>query len=415
MVPAGASSRCSGERPIVLYAHGTRTDVDFDITNLQSTDDNPEGWFLAAFFAAQGYIVVAPNYAGYAGSPLAYHPYLNGEQQASDMIHALRAARSALPTRDAPDSRAAPQLYVTGYSQGGYVALATQRALEAAGTRVDAVVPMSGPYALAAFADAVFAGRVNGGAPVFTTLLLTSYHRSYGGIYGSTTDVYSDEYANGIESLLPSAQARSQLYANGSLPSNALFSTTAPGTGYEDITPATAPEDLARVFARGFGDRPLIRNSYRLSYLEDMAANPDGFWPDTTSAKPPASPALAFRQALQRNDLRDFSPTSPTLLCGGRDDPVVFWLNTQAMQAYWAENAPASSPITVLDVDAASSNDDPYEGVKRGFAVAKDLVRVSAVAQGATDGGDEAVLEVYHAGLVAPFCMEAARDFFEQN
>jgi hypothetical protein len=118
---------------------------------------------------------------------------------------------------------------------------------------------------------------------------------------------------------------------------------------------------------------------------------------------------------LQRNDLRDFSPTSPTLLCGGRDDPVVFWLNTQAMQAYWAENAPASAPITVLDVDAASSNDDPYEGVKRGFAVAKDLVRVSAVAQGATDGGDEAVLEVYHAGLVAPVCMEAARDFFEQN
>ena len=31
---------------------------------------------MAAVFAAQGYIVVAPNYAGYDGSTLDYHPYL---------------------------------------------------------------------------------------------------------------------------------------------------------------------------------------------------------------------------------------------------------------------------------------------------------------------------------------------------
>ena len=43
------------------------------------------------------------------------------------------------------------------------------------------------------------------------------------------------------------------------------------------------------------------------------------------------------------------------------------------------------------------------------------MMRAAAVAQGATDGGDEAVLDVYHGGLVAPFCMEAARDFFERN
>lgn len=108
------------------------------------------------------------------------------------------------------------------------------------------------------------------------------------------------------------------------------------------------------------------------------------------------------------------SPCSP-LLCGGREDPVVFWMNTEALQTYWQNTAPASAPFTVLDVDAATSNDDPYEDVKHRFAVAKDIVRASAVAQGADDGGDEAVLELYHGGLVAPFCMEAARDFFEEH
>lgn len=415
MVPTGTAAKCSGTRPIVLYAHGTNTDKAFDLTNLQSSGDNPEGYFLAAFFAAQGYIVVAPNYAGYAGSQLAYHPYLNAEQQSSDMIDALRAARTALPTADAPNTAEADQLYVTGYSQGGYVALATQRALEAAGKRVDAVVPMSGPYALAAFGDAVFAGRVNAGATISTTMLLTSYQRSYGGIYGAATDVYSDQYAAGIESLFPSTVNRSQLYADGALPRDALFSLTPPAPEYADITPATTPAALAQLFERGFGDAPLIRNSYRLSYLQDMAANPDGYWPDKTTSEPPASPALEFRRALKRNDLRTFSPTTPTLLCGGHEDPVVYWLNTEAMQSYWAAKAPAAAPFSVLDVDAATTSNDTYESIKRRFAVAKDLIRAAAVVQGASDGGDEAVLDAYHAGLVAPFCMEAARDFFERN
>jgi hypothetical protein len=34
------------------------------------------------------------------------------------------------------------------------------------------------------------------------------------------------------------------------------------------------------------------------------------------------------------------------------------------------------------------------------------------VLAGATDGGLSAVLQAYHADLVAPFCMVAARGFF---
>jgi len=43
------------------------------MTNLQG-DPNGEALIMAAVFASQGYIVVAPNYAGYDSSTLPYHP-----------------------------------------------------------------------------------------------------------------------------------------------------------------------------------------------------------------------------------------------------------------------------------------------------------------------------------------------------
>src|ERR1700749_5195985 len=80
MVPTGAAPACSGPRPIVEYAHGTNTNKALNIADITNTS-NTEGALIAAMFAAQGYIVVAPNYAGYDTSELQYHPYLNGDQQ----------------------------------------------------------------------------------------------------------------------------------------------------------------------------------------------------------------------------------------------------------------------------------------------------------------------------------------------
>jgi hypothetical protein len=408
MVPIGIDSRCHGARPMVLYAHATTTDRAYNIADLK----NAEALFIAAFFASQGYIVVAPNYAGYDSSTLPYHAFLVADQQSKDMIDALTAARSALPVAAALLTRDSGQLFVTGYSQGGYVAMATHRALQAAGMTVTASAPMSGPYAVAAFVDAVFAGEVNGGAPVSSTLLITGYQKAYGTIYGSASAVFEAKYATGIESLLPSLSPRSALYAAGKLPQSALFSTTPPEPAFADITPPTTPANLAPVFAVGFGTDNLISNSYRLSYLLDAQANPDGGWPTTTTGIATTAAGLPLRQALQRNDLRSWIPTAPILLCGGDADPTVFWLNAQLMQGYWAARAPPAAPIAVLDLDSAASAGDPHAALKRDFRLAKELVAATAVSQGATDGGASAVAFAYHATLVPPFCLSAVRSFF---
>jgi alpha/beta superfamily hydrolase len=400
MVPNDSESPCQGERPIVLYAHGTNTDQAFNMADLE-TSDNTEAFLMAAVFAAEGYIVVAPNYVGYDTSTLGYHPYLNGDQQSKDMIDALTAARSTFPTAEAPNTTDGGQLLVTGYSQGGYVAMATHRALQDAGDTVTASAPMSGPYALSAFADAIFQGRVTGSSPVNLTLLITSYQNAYGDLYSSATDVYAPQYATDIETLLPSTTPLSELVDQGRLPDAALFSSTPPDPAYADMTPATTPSNLAPVFAIGFGTDHLLTNDFRLAYLQDADSNPDGGFPTLSDGLPPSDPAHPLRQALKTNDQRAWTPAAPVLLCAGNADPSVLYLNTELMQNHWS----SATDVTVLDIDSDVTSDDPFEAQKTQFAIAKQLVELA--------GGDDEVLEAYHAGLVAPFCLSAVKSFFD--
>src|SRR3984957_10919898 len=227
MVPTGAAPACSGPRPIVEYAHGTNANKALNIADITNTS-NTEDALIAAMFAAQGYIVVAPNYAGYDISTLGYHPFLNAVQQSGEMIDILTAARAALPKTMTAATSDSGKLFVTGYSEGGHVAMATQRALEASGATVTGAAPMSGPYALEAFGDAILFGDVNIGSTEFTPLLGTSYQKAYGNIYSTPADLYSSTYVNGIETLLPSATPIDTIFSTGLLPVSALFDSTTP-------------------------------------------------------------------------------------------------------------------------------------------------------------------------------------------
>jgi hypothetical protein len=408
MVPTSGGSNCQGARPIVLYAHGTNPDKAFNIAQI-SPNQNGEGLILAAVFAAQGYIVVAPNYAGYDTSTLAYHPYLVATQQAHDMMDALTAAQSAQPIAPGPGmgGTAKGKVFVTGYSQGGFVAMATARAMQAAGAPPTATGPMSGPYALSAFADAIFMGEVTQSSPLNITFLVDAYQQTYGNVYTATTDVFSSTFANGIGTLLPTSSGAGTLYTQGLLPQNAVFSSTPPSAAYAAMTPATSPANLAPVFAQGFGTTFLVTNQYRLNYLTDEAAQPDGGFPTYTSGMPPTAPMNGLRQDLMHNDLRNWTPIAPMFLCGGNADPEVLFLNTQLIQKYWMAAAP-SAPVTVLDIDSSGG---PDADLQTAFAAAKAAVAANAVANGAS--GAQAVFDNYHSGLVPPFCLSAVKRFFD--
>lgn len=399
MIPTGTDPACQGPRPVVLYAHGTAAQRTLNLADI-SNQDNLEGLLAATMFTTQGYVLIAPNYTGYDISALTYNPYLNADQESKDMVDALTAARGALPATVTDSGK----LFVTGYSQGGHVAMATHKMLQETGATITASAPMSGPYAVAAFADAVFFGEVTRTTPLFLVFTSTGYQKAYGDVYTSPTDLFEARYATGIETLLPSAVPRTQLFAEGKLPRDQLFDSTPPDPSFAPFTPATTPANLAPIFAQGFGPDHLVTNAFRLAYLQDAQANPDGSFPAVLDNRPAANPANGLRRAFKRNDLRAWVPTAPVFLCGGADDPTVLFMNTQLMQAYWSANG-VTTPVTVLDLESPITSNDPDAARKAAFAVAKAALEA--------DGGDTAVAESYHSTLVPPFCLSAVKSFFD--
>src|SRR6185312_15613417 len=122
--------------------------------------------------------------------------------------------------------------------------------------------------------------------------------------------------------------------SQGLLPTLQLFANEPPAPQFASITPATTPANIAPLFLLGFGPNHLITNDYRLQYLLDALENPDGGWPTITTGVPAANPSNTLRQALKTNDLRNWSPVAPVMLCGGHDD--LNFMNALLMQQYWA-------------------------------------------------------------------------------
>jgi hypothetical protein len=92
------------------------------------------------------------------------------------------------------------------------------------------------------------------------------------------------------------------------------------------------------------------------------------------------------------------------MLCGGHADPVVPFFNATSAASYFSGRG---GNVTLLDIDDAPGLNDPYRSAKAGFVAAKAILRAAS--------GDDAVSSAYHAGLVAPFCMAATRDYFQST
>ena len=420
MVPTGTDPKCTGARPIVMFAHGTTVEKRYNLADFTDTTNPAYGQaqLLASLFAAQGYIVVAPNYAGYDSSSLSYHPFLVAAQQSKDMIDALAAAKTALPTLISGVT-ASTKLFITGYSQGGHVAMATHKALQDAGVTVTASAPMSGPYALGLYGDAVVGGKVPAGSTTLIPMLINAYQKTYGTLYTAPTDYYESTYAAGMEAAFPGSYTSTTLVTGGVVPQLTLFNSTEPtgfvGAGITPPTTGTAGQNA--LWAAGFGTANLLKNSLRTAYLADSVGNPS----TAGGTIAPATPAHPLRVAAKTNDFRSWTgPTRPMLLCGGSSDPTVYYsANTSIMAAIWAAQVTARV-VTELDVDSATARTDGFEGARQGFRAALAKVQTDAATAAATAGGDataqataagQATLAYYHSG-VAPYCTAAARGFF---
>jgi poly(3-hydroxybutyrate) depolymerase len=441
MVPTGAAAQCRGPRPIVLYTHGTEIDRAQDMSAISDPANPARGTAIgvALVFSAHGYIVVAPNYAGYDVSKLTYHPYLNRMQQSQDAIDSLTAGRQLLRQIGGPVIDGG-KLFVTGYSQGGFVSMATLQALDARGHPATAGAPMSGPYALLAMADEVFLGHADFGATAYLPLVVNSYaHLEHGSI--DPGQVLSATFRNAA-TLFPGSigyDGFDKLVSAGAIPASALFQSASAGAGAPGFSARRYPAlaalpPRAPLYKAGFDpSRYLLSTAYRAAYVADVEANPDtDAPPDGTSPKlattvpaMPAHPRSLLRQDLKDNDLRTYTPSMPLLMCGGHGDPEVFWdQGAGAMAAVLRSKAAAHPGLRFATLDLDTSAGTPGTYVEHGLTASRSaaLRSISTQLQAAFTAFQQAVatsrgaltaMEAYHVDAV-PYCMVAARTFFEQ-
>ena len=133
--PAGAVS------PVLSYQHATT----FQDANAPSNKVEP--YEPPLVLASLGYIVVSPDYVGFGASKGQDHPYLVATPTARAVIDMLRAAQAwRLQQRVTGNG----QLFLAGYSEGGYATMAAHRAIQQEGgalkTQLRAAVPGAGPY-----------------------------------------------------------------------------------------------------------------------------------------------------------------------------------------------------------------------------------------------------------------------------
>jgi pimeloyl-ACP methyl ester carboxylesterase len=167
--PAGSTS------PVLSYQHGTI------FRDAEAPSNNAVASEVAVVLASLGYIVLAPDYVGFGASKGTPHPYLLSGPSAAATIDFLTAARTWRSQANVSDNG---QLFLTGYSEGGYVTMAAHRAMQADGSphlqNLRMVVPGAGPYNVQTTMDGLV-DLVRGEQSVIGALINPGFLRYLGG------------------------------------------------------------------------------------------------------------------------------------------------------------------------------------------------------------------------------------------
>ncbi len=165
---AGATS------PVLGYQHGTI------YRDAEAPSNHAVASEVAVVLASLGYIVVAPDYVGYGASLGKPHPYLLAAPSAAAVVDFLTAAETWRRKNGVSDNG---QLFLTGYSEGGYVTMAAHRALQASNSahlqQLRVEIPGGGPYDVQATMDGLL-DLVRDEEPLLGALLNPGFLRYLG-------------------------------------------------------------------------------------------------------------------------------------------------------------------------------------------------------------------------------------------
>lgn len=112
-----------GTYPLFSYQNGTNT-----LHSLAPTKAADQDIFkLLEMTAAAGFVVTVPDYLGFGESEQMIHPYLDKESTVQTVLDMLRAVKEMLEGQEVNCSN---ELYLAGYSQGGWASMQLQKTIE---------------------------------------------------------------------------------------------------------------------------------------------------------------------------------------------------------------------------------------------------------------------------------------------
>ena len=245
-----------GALDVMSFQHGTIIRDD------QAPSRNDLARFTGLVYAADGYLAVMPDLLG-LGDSEGFHPFHHEATSATAVVDMLRAAYDFAARAGIVLSG---KLFLSGYSQGGYTAMAAHRALEegyADEFTVTASAPMAGAYDLSGAMVEVVLSTEPYPSPYYLPYLLLAYNEIYG-LFDSPSDYLASPY----DVLIPP-----------------LFD----GNHSSDEINALMPS--------------VLRDVINPTLLAEFEQDPDHF----------------FRQVLEENDVYQWSPGVPVRLyhCSG--------------------------------------------------------------------------------------------------
>ena len=275
--------------PIASYQHGTTVE-DNNVPSVTGLSlSNQEVSLISMIMSSSGYIIMLPDYAG-LGSSGGYHPYIIAETYTPAITNMIRAVKELSNELDINNSfMYNNQLYLFGYSEGGYATMSAQRDIEQSMLdefNLTVSIPMAGPYDLSGtMADFYLSINFYPQPYYVANVLFNHLH-------------YYDSLDNLDQYFLP-------FWADTL---SGLFDGTHSGTYINSLMPDNPIEILL----------PEV--------IDDFSINSDNL----------------FRQTLEANTLLDWVPISPTYLIHAVADDIVPIANAQVVYNTFVDNGAES-------------------------------------------------------------------------
>lgn len=299
--------------PIISFHRGTIVEHE-DAPSVQTS--NTEEVILYAALSSMGYIAVIPDMLGFGSATSVLHPYYIEEPTAAAVVDMLIAAEELARQQNTGFNS---DVYLAGYSQGGYITMAAHKALEenpVKGFNLAASFPAAGGYDLHAMQEYFFTvGQYSD--PHYLAYLGAAYAEYYDNP-DIITAMFAPQYAEIIPGLFNGTTSKTQIDA-------ALT---------EDMNALLNPELLAN----------------------------------------PADPKFApFMTLLDENTLTDWAPEAPMYMYHGDADVAVPYSNSVSTYDKLVANGSTSITFITLEGHTHGSGITPYvEDVVRKLAEMRD-------------------------------------------